>query len=62
MSAEMIGADRGFQADEVEAVLADVDPKDGNVLKRSMRHGSDPRAGRPPGGAGKHGRSIPLAE
>ena len=37
----------GIQADQVEAVLADVDPKGGNVLKRSIRHGSDPRAGRP---------------
>ena len=37
----------GIQADQVEAVLADVDPKGGNVLKRSCGHGSDPRAGRP---------------
>jgi hypothetical protein len=35
-----------IQADQVEAVLADVDPKGGNVLKRSFGHGSDPRAGR----------------
>ena len=37
----------GIQADQVEAVLADVDAKRGNVLKRSFGHGSDPRAGRP---------------
>jgi hypothetical protein len=37
----------GIQADQVEAVLADVDPKGGNGRKRSFRHGSDPRAGRP---------------
>ena len=37
----------GIQADQVEAVLADVDPKGGNGLKRSFGHGSDPRAGRP---------------
>jgi hypothetical protein len=36
-----------IQADQVEAVLADVDPKGGDVLKRGFRHGSDPRAGRP---------------
>jgi hypothetical protein len=37
----------GIQADQVEAVLADVDAKGGNVLKRSFWHGSSPRAGRP---------------
>ena len=37
----------GIQTDQVEAVLADVDPKGGNGRKRSFRHGSDPRAGRP---------------
>jgi hypothetical protein len=31
----------------VEAVLADVDAKSGNELKRSFGHGSDPCAGRP---------------
>jgi hypothetical protein len=47
---ELLVQDNGatdIQADQVEAVLADVDPKGGNGLKRSIRHGSDPRAGRP---------------
>jgi hypothetical protein len=37
----------GIQANQVEGGLADVDAKGGNVLKRSFRHGSSPRAGRP---------------
>ena len=47
---ELLAQDNGtplIQADQVEAVLADVDAKGGNVLKRSCRHGSSPRAGRP---------------
>ena len=52
----------GIQANQVEGVLADVDPKGGNVLKRSFRHGSVLVLSAPDEGcAGKHGRSIPLA-
>jgi hypothetical protein len=38
----------GIQANQVKAVLADVDAKRRNVLKRSFGHGSSPRAGAPP--------------
>jgi hypothetical protein len=37
----------GIQANQVKAVLADVDAKRRNVLKRSFGHGSSPRAGAP---------------
>jgi hypothetical protein len=47
---ELLAQDDGatyIQANQVEAVLADVDPKGGNVLKRSCRPGSNPRARAP---------------
>jgi hypothetical protein len=49
-AAKLLAQDDGttlIHIDQVEAVLANVDPQSSNVLKRSCGHSSDPHAGRP---------------